>query len=351
MTEKCYICDAASELLPVEVFCEECDAFHNEKVCASCYKETNTKEKDEKPRPRIDTKELSFRQTLTLDEKILLSKERIVEWFDHWNGKVTVSFSGGKDSTVLLHLARSIYPEMKGVFVNSGIEFPEIVRFVRQTKNIVMLKPDLTFKQVIKKYGYPVVSKDQARAISRYRTAKNEKTKQYRLHGFPGGRKGMIAYKWQYLIKAPFKISDECCSVMKKNPLDRYENENGTHPMIGITVSDSNTRAKQYLQNGGCNAFDNTHPVSWPLSFWLNRDIWEYLKRFNVPYAEIYDKGEEKTGCIFCAFGLHLEGRPNRFERLKKSHPKQYRYCMETLKLADVLQWVNRQPDLPGVEP
>jgi len=138
---------------------------------------------------------------------------------------------------------------------------------------------------------------------------------------------------------------------MKKNPLDRYENENGTHPMIGITVSDSNTRAKQYLQNGGCNAFDNTHPVSWPLSFWLNRDIWEYLKRFNVPYAEIYDKGEEKTGCIFCAFGLHLEGRPNRFERLKKSHPKQYRYCMETLKLADVLQWVNRQPDLPGVEP
>ena len=83
----------------------------------------------------------------------------ITEWYKHWEEKVYVAFSGGKDSTVLLHLVRSIYPEVPAVFSDTGLEYPEIKAFVRSVENVVWLRPKMSFKEVIEKYGYPVVSK------------------------------------------------------------------------------------------------------------------------------------------------------------------------------------------------
>lgn len=66
-----------------------------------------------------------------------------------------VSFSGGKDSTVLLDLVRSEYPNVKAVFVDTGLEYPEIRSFVKTFDNVEILKPKKNFKQVIQEYGYP----------------------------------------------------------------------------------------------------------------------------------------------------------------------------------------------------
>jgi 3'-phosphoadenosine 5'-phosphosulfate sulfotransferase (PAPS reductase)/FAD synthetase len=243
-----------------------------------------------------------------------------------------------------------MYPEVPAIFVDTGLEYPEIRRFVRTVDNVTWLRPAMKFKEVIKKYGYPVVSKDQSCAISRYRNTTSELSKKRRLTGWPGGKKGMISYKWRFLIDAPFKISDACCDVMKKAPLDKYVKETGRYPMTGMMAVESHNRQMQYVAQG-CNAFDIKRPISWPIAFWLDTDIWEYLREYRVEYSSIYDLGEERTGCIFCCFGVTMESLPNRFQRMEKSHPKLHRYCMEKLGLREVLQyigveWRNSQLDM-----
>lgn len=110
--------------------------------------------------------ELKMRQALPLDAKISMTKLRIRQWVEHYgiNG-VYVSFSGGKDSTVLLHIARSIYPEMRAMFIDTGLEYPEIRNFVKTFDFVDIVKPKLTFKQVIDKYGYPFISKEVSETV------------------------------------------------------------------------------------------------------------------------------------------------------------------------------------------
>lgn len=93
--------------------------------------------------------DLKQMQSLPLSSKVAMTKQRIVDWFEFWDGKVYVSFSGGKDSTVLLHLVRSIYPDVEAVYVDTGLEYPEIKQFVKSIDNVTILRPEKTFKQVI----------------------------------------------------------------------------------------------------------------------------------------------------------------------------------------------------------
>ena len=95
--------------------------------------------------------ELKLLQNYPLDLKVEKTKLRIREWVDYYGEDgVYISFSGGKDSTVLLHIVRSIYPNIEAVFSNTGLEFPEIVQFVKTFDNVTIIKPNITFKQVIK---------------------------------------------------------------------------------------------------------------------------------------------------------------------------------------------------------
>jgi len=111
--------------------------------------------------------DLKMRQALPLDIKVSMTQQRIREWINEFGVEgVYVSFSGGKDSTVLLHLVREMYPDVPAVFVDTGLEYPEIREFVRTFDNVEWLKPKMNFKQVIQKYGYPFISKEVSGAIS-----------------------------------------------------------------------------------------------------------------------------------------------------------------------------------------
>ena len=92
-------------------------------------------------------------QSLPLEAKIRASKERIRAWYEHWDGDVYLSFSGGADSTVLKSLIDSLYSGVPAVFVNTGLEFPEIRSFALAQKNVVRIDPKKKFYEVIKEYG------------------------------------------------------------------------------------------------------------------------------------------------------------------------------------------------------
>lgn len=293
---------------------------------------------------KLEHWQLKQRQGQPLDIKEQLTANRIKAYYERLEGNVYVSFSGGKDSTVLLHQVRRIYPNVPAVFVDTGLEYPEIRDFVKTIDNVIWLKPKMPFTQVIEKYGYPVISKETAQKIREVRGSKSEKLKNKRLYGDEWGN-GKLSEKWKFLINAPFKISDRCCYVMKKEPIKKYEKEAGRGAIVGTMAADSRLREGSYLQHG-CNSFEN-RPMSTPMAFWLERDVWDYIKKYGIEYSKIYDMGYSRTGCMFCMFGLHMD-ESNRFDRMRKTHPQIYKYCMDKLGLREVIRYcgIVSQPGL-----
>lgn len=112
-----------------------------------------------------DAERLKELQSLPLYRKIMITQTRIMDWYQHYDGNVCVSFSGGKDSTVLLHIARQLYPDIPAVFSNTGLEYPEIQRFVKSFDNVDIVTPSMNFGEVISTYGYPIIGKEVAEAI------------------------------------------------------------------------------------------------------------------------------------------------------------------------------------------
>ena len=303
---------------------------------------------------QIMASQLKQYQALSLRGKVTLSKKKIQQWLDHWDDQCYVAFSGGKDSTVLLDLVWSINPRIPAVFVDTGLEYPEIREFVKNYGDrVVWLKPKMPFNQVIEKCGYPVVSKKTADYIGRCQRTKNPNVLRRHLNGEKSdgspSPKSKIPNKWQPLINSGFKVSDHCCAIMKKHPVVAYAKETGRNGLIGVMASESETRLQEYL-NYGCNAFDLKQPLGKPLSFWLEEDIWSYLKEYDVPYSRIYDMGEKRTGCMFCMFGVHMEKGANRFQRMYLSHPKQWNYCINTLSCGKVLDFISVKYVPQGVQ-
>ena len=324
--------------------------------------------------PKHTAYDLIQMQSLPLDIKIRMTKERIRQWYEYWDGQVYISFSGGKDSTVLKHIVDSMYNDIPAVFVNTGLEYPEIQKFAISQKNVVTIRTEMRFDEVIKKYGYPVISKEVAQTV--WEAKKNAKTGKYayrikKLNGELLDKNGKLSTynipKWKFLLDAPYDISHKCCDVMKKRPAKNYEKTTGRKAIIGTLASESTLRKTQWVKYG-CNALESKRPTSQPLSFWTEQDILNYIKQFDVPYCSVYgdivpvDEGTllkttgcDRTGCVFCMFGCHLEKEPNRFQRLKETHPRQYEYCIgggemvdgkwqpskEGLGLGKVLDYIN----------
>jgi len=270
---------------------------------------------------------------MTFEDKLLITKMRIQQWYEHYDGKVYVSFSGGKDSTVLLHIVREMYPDVIAAFNDTGLEFPEIKQFVKTFDNVIWLKPTMNYQQVVKTHGFAIISKEVAQKVREIRHG-TEKLKNIRLNGkiYSSGKLGgKLSKKWHFLAQAPFEISERCCDILKKNPAKKFEKKTGLKPFVGVMRNESNLRRVQEHKTG-CNAYDAARPVSKPLSKWNEDDIWHYIKFYNIPYSKIYDMGYERTGCAWCAFGVHME-KESRFKRLKKTHPKIWNYAINKMGL------------------
>ena len=296
--------------------------------------------------------ELKMMQNYPLWMKVEKTKLRIKEWYEYYNGEVYVSFSGGKDSTVLLDIVRNIYPEVEAVFSDTGLEFPEIREFVKSKDNVTIIKPEMTFKQVINEKGYPIISKSVSNCVrlAKKNIAENKDTLRVRqIKGLEKGSK-FNKGKWEFLLDAPFKISDECCNELKKKPFKKWEKVNKKHPMIATMASEGGVRKEGYLKTG-CNSFNNGK--SQPMGFWTEQDVLEYIVINNLEIDSVYGDivkndmglwettGERRTGCVFCGFGCHLEKEPNRFQRLKETHPNLYNYCINKLGMGEVLDYIN----------
>ena len=187
--------------------------------------------------------------------------------------------------------------------------------------------------------------------------------------------------RFKFMLDAPFEISDKCCTVMKKNPARQYEKETGRKPITAQMASESRLRTQKWLQSG-CNSFEGIHQMSNPMSFWTEQDVLHYIQENNLPLASVYgeivpDSGSEnidgqidfadlglcddnrplkttgckRTGCMFCGFGCHLEKNPNRFEKMKETHPKQYEWIMKPweqggLGYKKVIDWINEHGNM-----
>lgn len=297
---------------------------------------------------------LKQRQSLPLHLKIELSKNRIKQFYDHFDGKVYVSFSGGKDSTVLLHLVRSLYPDVPAVFIDTGLEYPEVKGFVKSKDNIIILRPEFPFNKVIEQYGYHVISKEVAKFIEDNRRNPNGYTAKKFNSNSDYVKKYGSRYdlsKWKFLRDSDIKISAECCNVMKKKPAKKFEKETGLKPFIATMAAESNLRKQEYIKKG-CNSFDVKRPASTPLGFWTEQDILKYLVEFDVSYCPVYgeilqdNSGKyyttraKRTGCMFCMFGVHTEKSPNKFELMRETHPKLHDYCINKLGCGKVLDFI-----------
>lgn len=288
-------------------------------------------------------RDLDMLKALPLELKIEKSKVRIREWYYKNNGQVYVSFSGGKDSTVLLHLVRSEFPDVVAVFSDTGLEYPEIKEFIKTIPNVEWLKPKMSFLQVIEKYGYPVISKEVSEMIYQVHQYKesNPKLIEKRMNGIGKNKVGKIPEIWKPLLNADFKISNKCCNVLKKAPFAKFERERELKPIVGTMTEESRQRKQSWLKHG-CNAFDSKRPISLPISFWSEEDIWEYIKLNNIEYSKIYDMGYKRTGCVYCLYGCQKEKEgEGRFERMKITHPQLYKYVIENMKIGDILKKVN----------
>lgn len=303
---------------------------------------------------------------LPLEDKILTSWEKIDQWYTAWGGKCYVSFSGGKDSTVLAYLVARYLASYRTppwplnlVFVNTGLEYPEIQHFVNDYAgwlrrefphievNLTRLRPKMNIRQVVERYGYPVISK----RISGYIRSARNNPDSMRAKWIRGDEKTIFVSgaTWEFLLAAPFKISDRCCDAMKKHPANRFAQKTGCMAITAEMAEESLQRKAQW-ERSGCNAFQAQAPKSRPMSFWSEQDVLHYLVGAKIPYCSVYGDivasdgeneytstlteqplrctGCQRTGCMFCGFGAHLEKGENRFQRMKHTHPRHYDFCV-----------------------
>jgi 3'-phosphoadenosine 5'-phosphosulfate sulfotransferase (PAPS reductase)/FAD synthetase len=314
-------------------------------------------------------------QLYDLGNKIQISIARIMEWYNRNDKKCYVSFSGGKDSTVLAWLAAQVCKlfDCKLIlwFSDTGLEFPELREHVKtysewlkltfsiEVETIMDTPKDkngkrIIFKDVILNEGYPILSKNISRQIGDVQRLGQDC---WAARCFDGRETGMYDMRrWKYVLSAPYKVSNKCCEIMKKRPAHRFTKLSGLMPIIGTMACESRQRKTEWLHNG-CNAFNKKNPSSQPMSFWTEQDVLECLVKYEIPYSSVYgeikknEKGEwyttgyNRTGCMFCGYGCHLEKEPNRFQMLKNTHPKVWDYCMKSVEdgglgMREVLEYI-----------
>jgi len=280
-------------------------------------------------------------QQIRWETKILKSYSALLKFAVNMDYKIYASLSGGLESVMINYLFDLLIK-------NTGIEFKKIT--VPNAENVHNLKlcskwgceftkVERTKKEIMKKFYYPAPSKDVAMKIDRATRALlngNDRVVDIRTKGtvIDGNHKtmSMIPYKWQYLMFAPFRVSEKCCEKIKKIPLNKATKKIGLAPVTGEMASESKIRKEAYIKYG-CNAYDKNTPKSTPLGFWTQQDVLAAIYNLGLEYSNAYGEivyelgvykttGENRTGCDECTFGMTFD--QDRFIRLKRNRPSIY---------------------------
>ena len=315
-------------------------------------------------------------QSYPLELKMAKTEKRIIEVAENYD--FYVSFSGGKDSAVAVDFTAKVLSKigiskMHVLNINTGLEYLSVQKFCKPFCELISEKygievildttyPEMTFNNVLKTYGYPIISKEVSQCIYEARKGiiNGNGTYQYRINKLNGEHKnpdGSLSQyncpQYKFLLDAPFRISHKCCYKVKKEPAYLYEKATGRIPIVATTTEESRARQSAWLKHG-CNAFNTDRPISAPFSFWLNQDILEYHIRENLPMADVYGHievdipgmmpgqmtlfqeemtgnklrttGCPRTGCIYCLFGITQD--KDRILRLQKLEPKRADYVL-----------------------
>lgn len=340
-------------------------------------------------------------QSYPLNIKINLTKQRIREAFQRYNEDVYVSFSGGKDSEVCLDLVASVaarlgYDEIHALYVNTGLEYASVQKFCKPFCEFISSKyginiildvkyPSYKFIDVLKDYGYPIISKEVSGKIEEARKGISMANGKYQgaIDTFNGTRTDKNGYispynypQYKFLLDAPFRISQNCCKKTKKAPAHEYETETGRIPIVGTMADESRLRRTSWLMRG-CNAFDCDRPSSRPMSFWKQKDVLEYIYTKDLPIAPSYGKVKrhikgtikdqstifdicdisdedveyeyyttlcERTGCLYCLFGITQDR--DRILRLQKLEPKRTKFVLGGGEFDESGMWVPNKEGL-----
>lgn len=333
-------------------------------------KELETKEDYKAYKMRLHQEMLS-KQRVPYKIKVMMSRDRIREFYNEalsrgLNCHVSV---GGLDSIVLGHLIRDMgYSEEQIPFVSaSSLEDVSIQR-VHKEMGCINVKPLKPKVQVLQEEGFPVLSKRIANKINTIANP-TEKNKTVR-HAIITGECGELGHfakdskmrlPLYYLklfggydkegaalgYKKPtgFKVSHKCCYYLKEAPCDNWAKEHNSVPFLGLMASEGGQRADA-LEEHGCNYFGKTTARSCPFSFYYHSDVIHLAVDLGVKIPEIYGEvkvseevngfgdheytttGEQRTGCSMCGFGIQLEKRPHRFDRLYERNPKEWDFWM-----------------------
>ena len=308
--------------------------------------------------------DLQQMQSLPLEAKIRMTEQRIQGWVESWKRWKLVNKKSGK----VRYITDTEEPSEKGHWIED--EKNKKQKLVKGTKlkpfeyvddwesemayvsfsggkdNVTSVRPSMTFREVLLKHGYPVISKEIAgKAEEVKKSIEKGKTDTVRYRQFMGielkdnGEKSEYnCDHYKYLLNAPFRVSDKCCDIMKKRTVHQYEKENGKVPITAIMAEESRQRKTKWLRYG-CNAWEMKHPQSNPMSFWKENDVLQYIYENNLQIAKAYgnvvlDKkkckfnttGSQRTGCIFCLFGITAD--KERIARLQIQEPKLADYVL-----------------------
>lgn len=302
-------------------------------------------------------------QHLPYEVKVRRAEQRAKEFYDEivnergLNVHVSV---GGLDSITLKYFLDSIGLDVPAIGV-TVVEHSSIRKIHRQI-GVKPIYPDMSKHKVLQELGFPVISKAKAHKINLLQTEDSEK--QTFIHAIMTGDMGEQG-KWQHSnkIKLPdkwiklfggnyqdhrpdlccrcanFKVSADCCKHMKEDPCDRWAKEHNSFPYLGLMASEGGQREFALMKNG-CNYYGKEVTRSAPFAPFMRQDILQLAIDLKVPvpeaYGEIrrkpdgtlYTTKAQRTGCDICGFGIHLEKRPHRFDRLREDNPKAWHFWM-----------------------
>lgn len=240
-----------------------------------------------------------------------------------------ISFSGGKDSTILSKLVDMAVPgnRIPRVFFDTGIEYNAIREFVSGQPNVVIIKPTQAIKPMLEKYGYPFKSKEHSHLLMTYQNSGFGKSVMKYLGSETSNRQLTcpLILRYQFSDSFKIKVSDKCCYKMKKEVAHRYERESGRSiPILGIRMGEGGERASHegcavLDSEGRLRKFKPLNPVS---------DEWEdwFVKTYDVELCELYypPYNFKRTGCKGCPYSLDLE---HQLEVMARLMPNERRQC------------------------